>query len=171
MALALAYSLNADSLLTGFSLLVNNDMLFIPTILVIAALLNKRALYFVIAAIVLVLVLKPLIAEPRPCFASPSCETDYGFPSGHTTLAAALAFSQLRRKHFTLLLLLALLVAYSRVYLGLHSLSQVAAGFALAALLLEVDRLLGWTCAWSGGENLLIHLRYLWRRYSGKVKG
>ncbi|MGE5588182.1 MAG: phosphatase PAP2 family protein [Clostridia bacterium] len=68
------------------------------------------------------------------------------FPSGHTTEAfsAALVLGDRWRKLRVVLLALAILVAFSRVYLMAHYLSDVAAGAALgaggAALLLWAAR-------------------------------
>lgn len=87
---------------------------------------------------------KLVFARARPATAL-GIETGYSFPSGHTTMAAVLmvylAWLGLRRargKALTALLLVAviawaLLMALSRLTLGVHYLTDVLAGLALGA--------------------------------------
>ena len=90
------------------------------------------------------LLLKALFHRARPVFVDPlAIESSYSFPSGHATLTAAvygaLAFLLARRlRTWPARLALTgaavgwiLLVGFSRLYLGLHFLSDVAAGFAV----------------------------------------
>jgi undecaprenyl-diphosphatase len=87
--------------------------------------------------------LKPMIARPRPDFSSQvrpaiielaTARTEgYSFPSGHAMSAAAgayaLALMWPRRRRW--IWALGLLIAASRVYLGVHYAVDVAVGFAL----------------------------------------
>lgn len=63
----------------------------------------------------------------------------YGFVSGHTTNAfgfAILSILLVRNKIYTILILLwATLMAYSRIYLGAHFISDVLGGFIVGILL------------------------------------
>jgi undecaprenyl-diphosphatase len=85
--------------------------------------------------------LKPLFSRIRPCNALEWVVTPAGksfglsFPSAHATNAFALAtfFSVHFRRLTPLLMAVATLVALSRVYLGLHYPSDVAAGAILGA--------------------------------------
>ena len=149
-------------ILLYLSLLLNQDMLFIPAVLLVAFLIDKKAVYFVIAAIILIVLVKPIIAEQRPCFYYLSCESGYGFPSGHATLLAALAFSQIKKKSFIPLLLLAIFVGYTRVFLGVHTPEQVFAGFGLAALILEMSKIMKWSYEW---EYELRHIKNIFDKY------
>ena len=98
------------------------------------------------------LLLKEIVERARPAeMYQAYLETGYSFPSGHATLAAAfygfcmyLAVRTMpkgwsRTLVVTLLGLLILGIGFSRLYLGVHYLSDVVAGFALGAL-----------CAWLG---------------------
>ncbi|MFH1246833.1 MAG: phosphatase PAP2 family protein [Candidatus Micrarchaeota archaeon] len=82
----------------------------------------------------LVLLLKLLYAEPRPCAGLPWCDSDFGFPSMHSALSFSVAFSTFGTVYFYGFLLLAVLVALSRVASGLHSFPQVVAGMVLGVL-------------------------------------
>ncbi len=78
---------------------------------------------------------KTLLQEPRPCIATPGkipCPLDFSLPSLHALLAFTLAIVSIGNRSFPIYLLFALFVAFSRVYLGVHTITQVAAGLALA---------------------------------------
>lgn len=97
-------------------------------------------------AAVLNAVLKLLIHRPRPEFLEPLVYAGgYSFPSGHSASAAAfymtlglLAAGWVRRWETRVYVLLAsvfvvVLIGFSRLYLGVHYLSDVLAGYALGA--------------------------------------
>ena len=88
-------------------------------------------------------VMKPLLMRPRPFLelgtlvplvAKP---LTYSFPSGHTACGFAVALILLRawrRWYRWLALALAVLIAFSRLYVGVHYPSDVLGGFLLACL-------------------------------------
>ncbi len=130
-----------------FSSLINHDMIFTAVVLLLALLAARRPadssrrahlVAALAAAFILSMLLKPLIAEPRPCWlglpALAACPADYSMPSAHSAVAFALAFALIRRRSFPPALLFALLVAGSRMFLGVHTLPDVAGGMAVALL-------------------------------------
>ncbi len=88
------------------------------------------------------LTLKPLIARTRPFDVNPvkllvKAPTDYSFPSGHTAAAFSAAFSLLfgKNKLWIPSMILASLIAFSRLYLYVHYPSDVFAGILLGLII------------------------------------
>ena len=89
------------------------------------------------------LVLKPLAARPRPCWIDPSVlllipvPTDFSFPSGHTlsSFIAAAILLRYDRRFGIPALILALFIAFSRLYLFVHFPSDVGAAILLGVLI------------------------------------
>ncbi len=91
--------------------------------------------------------LKPMVARPRPCRSEAGiegvrthgvrCSRRGSFPSSHAANVGAVAVLMgLRYRRARIPAgLLAFLVGYSRIYLGVHYPSDVAAGWALGAVL------------------------------------
>lgn len=81
-------------------------------------------------------VLKHLVARPRPCWLDPSVPLlipvpqDYSFPSGHTMSSAigAVLLTRTDRRFGWLAIPLAVLIAFSRMYLYVHFPSDVLGG-------------------------------------------
>ncbi len=84
---------------------------------------------------ILVYLLKHLINRPRPI--PQSLEQDPSFPSGHAT-ANFTAYSLFSSKSQKVWLLFALLACISRLYLGVHYLSDIVAGIILGLYLPEL---------------------------------
>ena len=100
---------------------------------------EQKRLPFLASAVVLALLLgfsfKPFLQEARPCASAPSkipCPADYSLPSMHALLAFTIAIIAIGTRSFPFYLIYALFIAFSRVYLGVHTITQVAAGLALA---------------------------------------
>jgi undecaprenyl-diphosphatase len=95
------------------------------------------------AGIVLFAGLKRLTGRPRPCALAPHAWSTllppdrFSFPSGHsiTAFAVAVPLALAYPALGAVLLLCAANVAASRIFLGMHFLSDVLAGSALGALL------------------------------------
>lgn len=81
---------------------------------------------------------------PRPCIPCPAigcnpyCPITFAFPSGHTTTVTGIVtavFLILRRKRYVVIYVLPVLIAVSRVELGVHTVSDVVAGSFLGLVL------------------------------------
>ncbi len=98
-----------------------------------------------VGALITNLGLKPTVARPRPytfegsifyemwTLAGQHTESDFSFPSGHTTAATAAMvgiFLSCPKRKSWVALVFALCMGLSRIYLGVHFFSDVLAGFA-----------------------------------------
>ena len=131
----------------GVTFLGNGGWFWILCAVVLLAIPKTRktgyaaVLSLIFGVIVTNLLLKNIVARPRPfaeiealipLIAKP---TDFSFPSGHTTASFAVALVMLRmlpKKIGIPAVVLAALVAFSRLYLGVHYPTDVLVGFVVA---------------------------------------
>lgn len=96
------------------------------------------------------LILKSLLQRPRPTEFRIINETGYSFPSGHSMISMAfygfiiyLIYEKVKNKYIkwtsiTLLSILIVMIGFSRIYLGVHYVSDVLAGFLFSIAYLIV---------------------------------
>lgn len=96
-----------------------------------------------LCALVTNVCLKNLVARPRPYTQVPGLtsllppQSDWSFPSGHTTASFACAgvyLQTLPKRYGTAALILAALIAFSRLYVGVHYPTDVLAGLAIGLI-------------------------------------
>ena len=105
------------------------------------------------------LVLKPLVARIRPCDINTAVQLliarpdDFSFPSGHTgaSFAAAAALYASRNRLWIPALILAVLIAFSRLYLYVHYPTDIFAGAVIGIM-----------TGWVGAK--LTHV--IWRKHA-----
>lgn len=148
-----------DAMMPFVSALCNHGEIWIA-LAVILLLTGKYRRTGAVLALALILdglccnvILKPLIARVRPCDVNAavtllvSRPTDWSFPSGHTAASFAAVGALLMEKNWLWKpgFALAVLIAFSRLYLYLHWPSDVLAGAALGTMLGFAT---GWLTRW-----------------------
>ena len=137
-----------DAIFKNITHLGDGGILWI--IVAIALMLFRRTRYIGIAvavslalnSIICLGILKPAFARLRPFMLDSGIDlilhapTDFSFPSGHTasSFSAAVTLLLYNRKYGVLALIVAALIAFSRLYLMVHFPSDVIAGIALGIL-------------------------------------
>lgn len=145
-----------NPILTSFSELI--DKIFQPEILIALSIILGIFLYLkkqktrgimltltMLIAGVAVLLLKQIVQRVRPSEAI-SLGSNYSFPSGHATMAVVffglMAFLFMNKKYKTTTIALTtfiiLVVGTARLYLQVHWLTDVLAGFVLGGIILTL---------------------------------
>ncbi len=94
----------------------------------------KKSLLVILTALIITWILKLIIARPRPFTVLQIKNlievSKYSFPSGHATAAFAILPILIEefKKIKYVLIMIALLILYSRIYLGIHYLTDVIMG-------------------------------------------
>ena len=136
-----------DAVLPFLSSLSNHGEIWIALALVLLLIPKTRRAGAVLALALLLEfavcngILKPLIARPRPCDLNDAIRLliprpgDDSFPSGHTgiSFAAVGALLAAKSRLWVPAFVLALIIAFSRLYLYVHWPSDVLAGALLGA--------------------------------------
>lgn len=111
------------------------------------------ALALILEPVICNLILKPLVARPRPFSVMDLPELmipapdDFSFPSGHTGAAFAATFAQ--KQHRPSFLILSVLIGISRTYLLVHWPSDVLAGAIIGMFCgLLATKVAAFTCGW-----------------------
>ncbi len=124
-------------LLYFFSILLEKEyypILIVLTFLALAFSRHRRILILSMLVIVLLSpTLKTFYMEDRPCKEMPALVdcNDYGFPSGHALTSILLPAATLGSYAFFAFLPLAFTIAFSRIFIGVHTINQVVAGISL----------------------------------------
>lgn len=134
-----------DTLMPPITALGNGGAIWILCAAIMLALPKTRkigaamAIGLVLEVLCCNVILKPLVARVRPCDVNPAVQllvarpTDFSFPSGHTgaSFAAVSALYFSKQKLWIPALILALLIAFSRMYLYVHYPTDILAGILI----------------------------------------
>lgn len=149
------FQVRDDELITFFKFItvLGNWQVVLPIASILSTwfFVKKKQQYLIplwvslISAEVVTFMLKILVARPRP-LGGLLVENDFSFPSGHATIAMAFLgmliyvvikqVSSLRKRQILVFLgvTLILLIGVSRLYLGVHYLSDILAGYLVGFL-------------------------------------
>lgn len=137
-----------DEVMVFFSTIGNAGLvwIFLASIMVMSKRYRKGGIIAFIALglgfLVANMALKPLVARIRPCDINTAIELliprpkDFGFPSGHTVsgFAAAVSILFVSKKWGLDAIILASVIAFSRLYLYVHFPSDIVAGLAIGIM-------------------------------------
>ncbi len=144
-----------DPLIVSLSSIFDSYIVFIYLFmfLIFARFLERerlvKAVLTILLSLTLTFLLKYAMQVPRPCMLDPSytkleCPSvpDYSFPSGHTAISSSFMAAFVGTPPFVILLVLNLLVGFSRLNLGVHFLNDVIASFVIGFFSFDIiDRL------------------------------
>lgn len=110
----------------------------------------KILLALILSSSITSLILKNIIKRPRPFLVSENIKqlisaSGYSFPSGHTSTSFAVAFiiySCFPKKYGIFAIILAILISFSRIYIGVHYLTDIIFGAILGITSSELVRIL-----------------------------
>lgn len=127
--------------LTAIASFLDHDIVIAAVTLLLVLVFERRknkvgkVILAMALAVILGTAVKDLVHIDRPCVTVPAkiaCPDSYSFPSGHTLLTFTVALAFLNKKEFPFYLAFAVFVAFTRIYLGVHSFEDVAGSMALA---------------------------------------
>ncbi|MBE6485634.1 MAG: phosphatase PAP2 family protein [Methanosphaera stadtmanae] len=100
----------------------------------------KRMIIILLVTTLITQLVKILVMRPRPYTELSNLvvlglETDYSFPSGHTSTSTAMAYLLSREYKKWIFMLIPIVVAFTRLYIGVHYPSDVLGGFLLGFLI------------------------------------
>ena len=139
------------TIITGFG-----SFIFITSLLIVLLLLykNKKTVYYIIINTISIFLIndfvKHIFNRPRPSGFNIVNETGFSFPSSHVMVSVViygllsyLAYKKINNKIIKysvmiLLSILVLLISISRIYLGVHYLSDVVGGLSLGIIYLMI---------------------------------
>jgi len=155
MELEILYAINnihnvvLDKIMVGITTLGNGGIFWIAlAIFLICIKKTRKCGFLMLISMLLGLIigngiLKNLIARDRPCWIDPNIPLlipnphDYSFPSGHTlaSFEAAIMIFLHNKKWGAISLVLAALIAFSRMYLFVHFPTDILGGIVLGTLI------------------------------------
>ncbi len=130
-------------LITLVSTLLDNEIVLVAVTFLFVLLSERRKgklakiALAVVLAVLLGTAVKNVIKAERPCIGLLSkieCPDSYSFPSGHTILAFTVMLAFLNKPTFVIYFMYAIFVAFTRIYLGVHTFEDVAGSIAFAPL-------------------------------------
>lgn len=100
----------------------------------------KKMIVVLVVTTILTQLIKIIVMRPRPYTELSNLilldlGTDYSFPSGHTSTSTAMAYVLSCEYKRWILMLIPVIVGFSRLYIGVHYPSDVLGGFLLGLVI------------------------------------
>ena len=100
----------------------------------------KKMIVVLVVTTILTQLIKIIVMRPRPYTELSNLilldlGTDYSFPSGHTSTSTAMAYVLSCEYERWILMLIPVIVGFSRLYIGVHYPSDVLGGFLLGLVI------------------------------------
>ena len=100
----------------------------------------KKMIVVLVVTTILTQLIKIIVMRPRPYTELTNLilldlGTDYSFPSGHTSTSTAMAYILACEYKKWILMLIPVIVGFSRLYIGVHYPSDVLGGFLLGLVI------------------------------------
>lgn len=146
------YSMPTTAIMTFISHLGSATVLILLCVVFAIVLKNKKTALLIMLNLAIVYLLnvliKTIIARPRPEVLKLVYETSYSFPSGHAMVATGfygfliyITYKKVKTKNLrnfiiAFLSLLILLIGISRIYLGAHYATDIIGGFVIGTIYL-----------------------------------
>jgi len=118
--------------------IINNEIFFAAFLLLLIFIGEKdrriKVLFGLLFVFLIGLTIKELTHIERPCVelnAKISCPDSLSFPSNHVILLSAVVYAFWNKRSRWLYAALLIFVAFTRLYLGVHTLLDVVGGFTL----------------------------------------
>ncbi|MFH1521126.1 MAG: phosphatase PAP2 family protein [Candidatus Micrarchaeota archaeon] len=127
-------------LLRAVDLFFDSAIVYIAIILTLIVISEKRndkrrkIVLSLVVAFLIATTVKVMLAHERPCIGQLECPNDYSFPSLHATIAFTLMCGFLNKKSFSFFMFFALLIAFTRLNLGVHVFQDIAGALPVALI-------------------------------------
>jgi len=140
-----------NPMLTAVASFLDNYILYIVTIFAAVLISERRKkklekiFFAIIIAVLLAFIGKELFAVERPCVSEITskieCPVGYSLPSLHAAIAFTVAIAFLNKKSYSLYLLFALFIGFTRIYLGVHTFIDIAMSLVVALVAYHITHL------------------------------
>ncbi|MBI2079202.1 phosphatase PAP2 family protein [Candidatus Micrarchaeota archaeon] len=140
-----------NSGLTQLSLIIHDNLGFIILIAVLLLFTEKRfekknkVFFILVLAFLLATGVKEVMKVDRPCLLVPAkveCPSDYSFPSAHAAVSFALMLAFINKPSYPVYFFFGLIVAFSRIYLGVHTFEDIVGGMVIAPVSYSIIEML-----------------------------
>ena len=140
-----------NPMLTTVASFLDNYIFYIITIFIAVIISERRKIklekifFAIVIAVLLAFMGKELLAVERPCVfeiaSKIECPMGYSLPSLHAAVAFTVAVAFLNKKSYSIYLLFALFIGFTRIYLGVHTFIDISMSLVVALVAYHITHL------------------------------